>query len=333
MTTVNLWGDSERTCIEGDYLGDGGDLPRQAERALAATGAKYPTQAQLALTRRSPVTKIKARPVPDPKPLLNRMSVAAAEESRGGNQGRGRWKTVSTHRGWLIQKWEYPYGRPLYRGIWGAEVTKPRQEPRDVHLDIDRTAGRPRIYPTRLLSIKGTPDDFRAKGSSVREAWRARLKRARGQWGKTGHVETYHGVKIFRGKRNLTGPDGEKITVPVYYTKQRLTGIKTRVPSDQAQPLEGLGRGDGAEATASVAEADTIEAMKATIDEHPLAPSEKPAGPDALGPAAKTERVEALPGEAGTAPEPLAPAKDPKNRGLLIGGGIAAAVAAAMLMR
>lgn len=358
MSTVNLFQQSSPAQFEGDYQGE---LPKQLATATAknpavrdedqfrVTGAAAPnlrpgnlkTQgqwpsrgSQLAQTKELPVTVLKSATRPDEKPLLNRLSVAKAAVGRGRP---GKWSTVSTYRGWLVQKLITPWGRPMYRAAWGDETTDPQQDPSRVHIDVDRTSNRPRIQAVRNIVEKGKPDKFRAKGAGAWQAWSRRLDQAKTNWGPAGHVETFHGVKIFRGKRNITSPDGTKVTVPFYYTKQRLQVAKGTAPAAGKVALGSMVGGLGSEIalTASTVEAETLNDIKALVESHPLAADEKPAkeGP---GPAAILETRKVLPGEAGTKPEaPVGPngttsMKTTTKAALGIG---AAAVAALMLLK
>lgn len=259
-----------------------------------------------------------------------RKATAAAEE-----MAEPGWRTVSNYKGFLVQEYRSHLQRPLYRGIWGQEATPPRANPQDTHQDIDKTASAPRTFFTRNLpGARGVPDAMRsAVNTGAQEAWNClgqKLARIRQEWGKTGHVETYHGVRIFRGKRNIQTPDGKKITVPFYYTKQKLKGV-----GNGPAPLEGYLAADQMNNDLAMvdgqAETETLDDMKALIDTHPLKEGETIAKDEGPGPAAGTITVQALPGEAGTSPE-MTVMSDPKNRTKFVGAGLAAAALAYFFM-
>ena len=267
---------------------------------------------------------------PAAAPRIREATVAAEETAQPG------WRTVGNYKGFLVQEYRSHLQRPLYRGVWGQEATPPRANPTDTHQDIDQSAEKPRISFTRNLPAgAGIPDDVRAAIHTRPDlpAWNRlgqKLARIRAEWGRTGHVETYKGVRIFRGKRNIKTPDGNKITIPFYYTKQRLKGVN----NGQA-PLEGyLGQNNMNNHLAMVdgkAETETLDDMKAIIDTHPIAETDRPSLDEGPGPAAGAVAVEALPGEAGTSPE-ITILSDPKNRTTAVAATGAAALLAYFMM-
>jgi hypothetical protein len=188
-------------------------------------------------------------------------------------QGDPGWKDVGIHKGWRVQRFESYLQPPVYRGVWEDEATAPQRDPAATHRDIDATADAPRVDYTRNL-----PPDAPAADQA---AWQTKLETGRRNWGPAGHVQTYKGVKIFRGKRNEGGPNGEKVTVPVYYTKDKLV----------TSGVQGLG-------AVPPAEAMTLEEIQRLVDG-----TGTQATGEAAGKAAATTPVEALPGEGGTRPQ------------------------------
>lgn len=78
--------------------------------------------------------------------------------------------------------------------------------------------------------------------TDVRKAWGLLKAKAKANWGKDGLVETYKGVRIFRRKITLTGPDGQVVTMPQFYTEQKLAtkahNATTLRPDNPAVRLE-----------------------------------------------------------------------------------------------
>lgn len=124
--------------------------------------------------------------------------------------------------------------------------------------------------------------------ATQRANFRSRLNRLKTEWGPEGRVQTYKGVRILRAHRKISGPDGEKVTVPIYRTKQRLVGVRQTGP----EGVSGLGVTE----PAGIVEAETLDQIKQLIDTHPLAPNER-GEPDGIGPAFESIRVQQLPGE------------------------------------
>lgn len=250
-------------------------------------------------------------------PLIRQAAVAARTIQIG-------WHQVDTYKGWKIEQLDRPDANPKYRAVWGQEKTPVRDAPNMTYQDVDKTADAPRVDFTRNMpGGKGLPDSVRARKVPTEQEWRLRLEQSRKEWGKTGHVETFHGVRIYRGKRNMVGPDGKKVTVPVYYTKQKLMGVQ----STKGGVMEGLGliHGLGAEedpTSMATVEALSLDEIKTSINEHPLAPTETPAPDEGPGPAAGNVELDILPGEAGTKPETVIFA-DPATKGVALFGSLA----------
>lgn len=352
MTTFNLADYSNRTVFEGDYVGD---LAAEMEAGMTIPASR--TTATLPLQRLNPSkslllsTHARMSGWNGQSPTLDYPYSQALQTHAGGGglqrafqaasaprireasaaaedmQAPG-WRNVGNYKGFLVQEYRSPFQRPLYRGVWGQEATPARANPVDTHQDIDRTADAPRVGFTRNLpGGQGIPDDVRSRRQSqnitVLNLIGQRLSRVRNQWGRTGHVETYRGVKIFRGKRNIKIPDGGKITVPFYYTKQKLKGVLPGTATVEGYLTADNLNNDLAMMDGPV-EAETLEEMRTLIDTHPIKEGVAPALDEGPGPAAGTIEVQALPGEAGTAPENTI-MSDPKNRTKAIGAGLAAA--------
>lgn len=359
MTTFNLADYSKSTTFEGDYVGElatemeaGMTVPAPRNSATLAVQRLNPSKSLLRSTHARMSGWHGKTPVLDypysralqahagggglqrafqaaSAPRIREVTAAAEDMQAPG------WRNIGNYKGFLVQQYRSPFNQTLYRGVWGQEATPSRVNPVDTHQDIDRTADAPRVGFTRNLpGGRGIPEDVQARHRSqnitAMNLVGQRLSRVRSQWGRTGHVETYRGVRIFRGKRNIKIPDGGKITVPFFYTTQKLKGI---LPG--AAQVEGYLAADAMNNNLSMvdgpAETETLEQMRTIIDTHPLKEGVAPALDEGPGPAAGATSVEALPGEAGTAPENTM-LSDPKNRTKTIGAGLAAAALAYFFM-
>lgn len=197
----------------------------------------------------------------------------------------------------------------------------------------------PTVNPNSRMAAVVAAEGKSGPGSEIaqakRRAWGLRLEKAKRQWGKTGHVETYKGVRILRKKKVIPGPDGERVTVPVFVTDRQL-GAQIRSPqldrtlpaaSDAELPVQGKDRTLLSQVASllpaaaadrlrhatqmipagvqglgyvdgAVVESETVELLRQEIDGRGLATGVQPAPePDGPGPAAGSTPVEALPGE------------------------------------
>jgi len=88
-----------------------------------------------------------------------------------------------------------------------------------------RSKGPPKKIPTvnpGEASIRSVTREQARDRSARGQGWKRRLAVARRNWGPQGHVMTINGVRIFRRHNKVHGPDGSVVTLPVFYTKQKL---------------------------------------------------------------------------------------------------------------
>lgn len=224
------------------------------------------------------------------------------------------WHQIDTYKGWKILKLVSPLEQPKYRAVWGNEVTPVKSNPTLTYQDVDRTADRPRTTITRMTPDgSGLPDSVRSRAwdqglmPAKLDDWKARLQTARNNWGPSGLVMTHQGIRIYRGFRNIKGPGGDKVTVPVFYTKQKMVGV----PSEPGQkedvlqgylPMGGMGADTDSVGAPSTVEASGVAQMLDKLNQLSLAPGEAPAPESGPGPASETLKVDTLPGEGGSQP-------------------------------